>query len=343
MATIYRASRRSIEMNARKVLEMGGGTLLVSLPKEWARRNGVEKGDTLDVSEFSGRGLIVRPVEDMEDKPKEFVVGYPGEDFAQVANDVTGAYLLGYDTIKIEGERRISREDREKLKETIGRLIGLEIMEEDSKKMTLQFLIEPSAIVPEKTVRRMSGILDGMLRDAAEALAEGDQKLMAMVSERDDEVDRLYFLLVRATRAAVTRPDVTQRYGLSPVDLLDYRVLASFLESIGDAVSEFSRKLQASKIPRHLLAEYASCALELCEMNELATQAFISRRAGRPRSINSKVSAMAQDVAEKLAVSASAQAGQGATVAEILGTLLRVSRLLVDVSDLAVIAQPVFE
>ncbi len=328
-------------MNARKVLEMGGGTLLVSLPKEWARRNGVEKGDTLDVSEFSGRGLVVRPVGDVEDKPKEFVVGYPGEDFGQVANDVTGAYLLGFDTIRVEGNRRISREDRERLKETIGRLIGLEIMEEDSKNMTLQFLIEPSAIVPEKTVRRMSGILDGMLRDAADALTDGDQKLLGMVSERDDEVDRLYFLLVRATRAAVTRPDVTQRYGLSPVDLLDYRVLASFLESIGDAVSEFSRKLQTGTIPKRLLADYAWCAIKLCEMNGLATQAFISRRAGRPRSINSKVSAMAQEIADKLADSANAHPGQGAVAAEIIGSLQRVSRLLVDVSDLAVIAQPV--
>ena len=315
---------------------MGGGTLLVSLPKEWARRNGVEKGDTLDVAEISGRGLMVRPVEDIEDKPKESVVAYPGEDFGQVANGVTGAYLLGYDIIRVEGDRTISREDRGRLKETIGRLVGLEIMEEDSKRMTLQFLIEPSVIVPEKIVRRMSGILDGMLRDMAEALPRWDQKLLSLVSERDDEVDRLYFLLVRATRAAVTRPDVTERYGLSPVDLLDYRVLASFLESIGDAVSEFSRKVQATRLPRKLLLEYASCLLELREMNELATQAFISRRAGRPRSINSKVSAMAQDIADRLSAPTSAQAG----AAETLGALERVSRLLVDVSDLAVIARP---
>ncbi len=320
---------------------MGGGTLLVSLPKDWARRNGIGKGDTLDVSEFSGRSLIVRPVQDMEDKPREFIVGYPGEDFGQVANDVTGAYLLGYDTIKVQGKRRVSTEDREKLKETIRRLIGLEIMEEDSKKMTLQFLIEPSVIVPEKTVRRMSGILEGMLRDMSEALTEGDGKLMALVSERDDEVDRLYFLLVRATRAAVTRPDVTQRYGLTSVDLLDYRVLASFLESIGDAVSEFSRLAQSGSVPRQLLGEYSACALKLAEMNDLATQAFLSRRAGRPRSVNSKVSEMARTMTSQIAGLANVEGGRTAVATGINSAVQRVSALIVDVSDLAVIAQPV--
>ena len=328
-------------MNARKVLEMGGGTLLVSLPKEWARKNGVKKGGTLDVSELSARKLIVRPIGDVEDKPREVVVEYPTEDFSQVLNDVTGAYLLGYDVIRIEGKKVISREDRGKLKSTMGRLVGLEIMDEDAKRITVQFLLESSAIVPEKIVRRMSGLLEGMLRDTAEALAKGDGKLLALVGERDDEVDRLYFLLVRATRAAILRPDVAEGYGLSPVDLLDYRVLASFLESVGDAVMELSKKLRDSKVPRALSREYASCVTKLKEMNDLATQAFISRRAGRPRTINTEVNALAQEMSGRLTEIAELPAAQKAGVAEILGSLERVSKLLVDVSDLAVITQPV--
>ena len=328
-------------MNPRKVLEMGGGTLLISLPKEWTRKNGIRKGGTLDVTELSGRKLIVRPIGDAEDKPREFIVEYPGEDFSQVTNDVTGAYLLGYDIIRVQGKRTISREDRAKLKATIARLVGLEIMDEDSRRMTVQFLLASSAIVPEKLVRRMSGLLEGMLRDTAEALAKGDSKLLTLVAERDDEVDRLYFLLVRATRAAVTRPDVAEEYGLSPVDLVDYRVLASFLESVGDAVTELSRKLNEGRDSKQLFHEYATCVMKLNEMNDLATQAFISRRAGRPRSINMKVNALAKEMSERLAAISKLPAAEGTAVAEVLGSLERVSKLLVDVSDLAVITQPV--
>jgi len=326
-------------LNARKVLEMGGGTLLVSLPKEWTRKNGVKKGGTLDVAEISARKLIVTPIGQAEEKPREYVVEYPGEDFGQVTNDVTGAYLLGYDIIRVVGKKTISREDRGKLKATMARLVGLEIMDEDSKRITVQFLLESSAIVPEKIVRRMSGLLDGMFRDTTEALEKGDNRLLSLVAERDDEVDRLYFLLVRATRAAVTRPDVAEGYGLTPVDLLDYRVLASFLESIGDAVTELSKKL-GSHEGREIAEKSAECISRLKEMNDLSTQAFISRRAGRPRSINLKVNSLAQEISSILGEMAKLQS-DATTVAEIIGSLDRVSKLLVDVSDLAVITQPV--
>jgi len=326
-------------MNTRKVLEMGGGTLLISLPKDWAKRNGVKKGATVAVDELSARKLIVRPIEDVAEKPREITVEYPGEDLSEVMNDITGAYLLGFDVIRVVGKKVISREDRARMKSTIARLVGLEIMDEDSKMVTVQFLLESSAIIPERIVRRMSSILDGMLRDMAEGLTKRDSKLLALVAERDDEVDRLYFLLVRAIRAAIMRPELAESYGLSPVDVLDYRVLASFLESVGDAVAELSKTLHYSKIPRQLSREFATCVFRLNQMKDLATQAFISRRAGRPRPINLTVANLANEMSQDLGRIAQLPAAQGASVAEGLGSLDRVSKLLVDVSDLAVITR----
>jgi len=301
----------------------------------------VKKGATVAVEELSARKLIVRPIEDVADEPREIDVEYPGEDLSEVMNDVTGAYLLGFDVIRIVGKKVISREDRARLKATIARLVGLEIMDEDSKRVTVQFLLESSAIIPEKIVRRMSSILDGMLKDIAEGLTKGDAKLLALVAERDDEVDRLYFLLVRAIRATIMRPEIAESYGLSPVDVLDYRVLASFLESVGDAVAELSKKLQYSRASRQLCREFAACVSRLKQMNDLATQAFISRRAGRPRSTKMTIDTMAQEMSQDLGRIAQFPVAQGASVAETLGSLERVSKLLVDVSDLAVITQPV--
>ena len=328
-------------MPARKAIEMGEGTILVSLPKSWVKRNGIKKGDDISVEELSAGKILVKPLERGEEVPKAIEIEYPGDDFGQVTNDVTGAYLLGFDVIRVVGSRVITREDRAGIKATIGRLVGLEIMDEDSKKITTQFLLEPTAIVPEKVVRRMSGLLDGMLKDTAEALAKGDDKLLGLVGERDDEVDRLYFLLVRATRAAIVRPEVAEGYRLSAVDLLDYRVMASFLESVGDAVGELSHKFQEGTVSKAMAREYAGCVNRLMSMNDLATQAFISRRAGRQRSINRQVSALADEVTSSLAAIAKLPTGDGARTAETLASLERVSKLLVDVSDLAMITQQV--
>jgi phosphate uptake regulator len=328
-------------MPARKAIEMGKGTILVSLPKEWVKKNGIKKGADISVEELSARKLMIMPFTDREEEQKEILIGYDGEDFGRVSNDITGAYLLGYDLIRVAGSRVISREDRQMIKEAMGRLVGLEILDEDSKKITLQFLLEPTAITPEKIVRRMSGLLDGMLKDTAEALSKGDSKLMALVSERDDEVDRLYFLLVRATRAAIVRPEVAEGYGLTPVDLLDYRVLATFLESVGDAVTELSRKFRHGAGSKQVGREYAKYVTKLKEMNELATQGFLSRRAGRPRTVNTRMNSLAQEVTAGLAEIAKAPSRDPVSVAETVASLERVSRLLVDVSDLAVITQQV--
>ena len=328
-------------MPSRKAIEMGKGTILVSLPKEWIRKNGIKKGAEFSVEELSPRKLLVSPREGAEDEQREIVIDYPGDDIGEAANDLTGAYLLGFDKIRIVGAKTITREDRAGIKAALGRLVGLEILDEDSRKISMQFLLEERAIIPETLVRRMSGLLDGMLKDVAEALVRGDGKLLTLVGERDDEVDRLYFLLVRATRAAVVRPEVAARYGLSPVDLLDYRVLASFLESIGDAVSELSRKLLLGRGSKRASKEYAACVLKLKKMNELATQGFISRRAGRPRTISKQVSAMSREISESIALVAKKADADGAATAETLASLERVSSLLVDVSDLAVITKQV--
>src|SRR5208282_5568284 len=132
-------------VDTRKVLEMGGGTVLISLPKSWAKKNGVVRGSSVAVEVLSGRRLMVRPIGEKAGRQdeNEVVIEYPRESLSYVTNDVTGAYLMGSKAIRIEGKRVISREDRGRLKGAVTRLVGLEIVDEDAKSMTMQFLPDP--------------------------------------------------------------------------------------------------------------------------------------------------------------------------------------------------------
>lgn len=328
-------------MHARKVLEMGGGTFLVSLPKQWARKNGISKGDTLAVEEISGHKLLVHPIDESGEKPREFEIEFEGRDLRQVVNDLTGAYLLGHELIRIGGRRVIQRQDRATLKETIGRLVGLEIMDEDSKHITVQFLLESSVLDPQRIVRRMSGILEGMMRDTAEAVRKSDKTLLSLVEERDDEIDRLYFLLVRTIRSATIHPELAERYGLESVDVLDYRVLASFLESAGDATAELSKKLQGMKIGKRVSLEFSQCILMLTELDDLAIQSFLTRTAGRSAVTYSKIADVSNRISEELGRIAQSSGAEGYLLVEALGTFERISKLLIDISDLAMTTRSV--
>jgi phosphate uptake regulator len=250
-------------------------------------------------------------------------------------NDITGAYLIGNNTIKIEGSQTISREDRDQVKAVIRRLVGLEIMDEDSRSITLQFLPEPSTLDPEKIVRRMGSLTRGMLRDAREALATEDRKTMALIAERDDEVDRLYFLLVRAIRTATIDTEISERYNLSPVECLDYRVLASFIEGVGDTVAEFSGRA-SEELPGPTAAKEIGEVLKILEeMEETSVRIFLGREGGQNRKGYLQVDGMHREVITRLR--GIAQEGNISTraVVDLLGMLERISKAFVDISDLS--------
>ncbi|MGA2200004.1 MAG: phosphate uptake regulator PhoU, partial [Nitrososphaerales archaeon] len=249
--------------------------------------------------------------------------------------DITGAYLIGNDIIKIEGSQTISREDREKMKAAIRRLVGLEIMDEDSKSLTIQFLPEPSTLDPEKIVRRMGSLTRGMLRDAREALTSEDRKMMSLIAERDDEVDRLYFLIVRAIRTATIDVEVARRYNLSPVECLDYRVLASFIEGLGDSIAEFSARASEELPESQAAGEIGQVVKILEEMEETSVRNFLGRKSGQSRRGYLQINAMHQEVTAQLR--RIAQGGRISTRAmlDLVSLLERISKAFVDISDLS--------
>jgi len=312
-----------------------GGSFLISIPKDWAKRNGVSKGDTVVVEELSERRLVIRPIEQSEGAPKEVEVDYPREDLTYVINDVTAAYLLGYDIIRVQGRTVMTREDRERLKSTIGRLIGLEIIDEDSKKMTLQFLLEPTGLTPERIAKRMIGIIEGMIKDTGDGVATRDPKVLALVAERDDELDRLYFLLVRAVRTAAMDQDVAQRFALTPVEILDYRVLASFLESVGDTIAELSKKLAEELPSKDVAGDLVGSLKKLETMESLSMQSFLARKVSRTRGAYLQMASLSNEVSELSTRIARRPEAKGGNTVELVGLLERASSLFVDISDLS--------
>ncbi len=314
---------------------MGGGTVLISLPKGWAKKNGIIKGATIAVEEISPRRLLVHPIESPGDRSREVTIDYPRENLAYVLNEITGAYLLGYDTIRIAGKQVITREDRDRLKGMISRLVGLEIMDEDAKSVTTQFLPEPSILDPEKIVRRMASLTQGMLRDTRDGLVEGDQKLLSLVSERDDEVDRLYFLLVRAIRTATIDTQVAERFHLAPVECLDYRVLASFLESLGDTVAELSRRALGELPKREIGKKFAAMFSKLEQMEDLAIRSFLSRRTSQAHGTYMELEAMEREILELTSSTAQMEGISTKAMLDLLSLVERMSKTFRDIFDLA--------
>lgn len=226
---------------ARRLQRIGSSSL-VSLPNEWIKSNSLDKGSTVVMEVGKDNSIIVYPTE-TEEEAKEIVIQYPSKYKEAIVNEITGAYLLGYDVIKVKGKEQISYNDREMIKEVIGKMVGMEIVDEDASNITAQFLLDASTLDPAKILYRMSSIVSGMYKDTLASLSDRDPNLLKIITRRDDEVDRQYFLLVRLIRSMIMDPKLASKVGLSNIDILDFRIAANLFEGAGDATVELAKAI----------------------------------------------------------------------------------------------------
>jgi len=238
-------------MEVRRVQRTSDGTCFVTLPKSWVTLHAIEKGSLLTFSEGKDSKLTVG-VYSEKDKPSRTITFMATQ---TLDRGIEEKYLLGYDLIQIESKQAMDSQLRDKAKSVLKMLVGLEIVEEDAHKIVIQCLIEPALLAPEKVIRRLHFLTKGMEEDAVVAFVSSNAKLAATVVERDEEVDRLYFLLVRMVRAALTDLSIAERIHANPVDCLDYRLLSSLIEHFGDYAASVAQNVPAekSRIPAPLV------------------------------------------------------------------------------------------
>src|SRR6266851_7925219 len=100
--------------------------------------------------------------------------------------------------------------------------------------MVLQCLLEPSLLVPERILSRLGMLSMPMELYATDAFVNSNMERAKGIIERDEEVDRWYFLLVRLVRAAISDTYLLEKMKVSSVDCLDFRLLGSYIETFAD-------------------------------------------------------------------------------------------------------------
>ena len=93
---------------------------------------------------------------------------------------------------------------------------------------------------PEKILQRNHASAARMIRDASSSFINLDTDLAKNVIERDVENNKFYFLLVRILRTIIQNPRLSEKFGITPIECLDYRLAASIIEAIGDVCVQMS-------------------------------------------------------------------------------------------------------
>jgi len=255
-------------------LQKIGSSILVSLPKEWVDANELSKSALVELE--TGQNTLTINLNTENRPSKEVVISYPLPKEENIVADITGAYLLGFDVINIKGKTAIPIEDRENIRNSMRRLVGMEIVDEDTLNVNVQFLLDATTLNPKKILRRMASIALGMFNETVEGLISTDRSNLETLSNRDDEINRQYFLLVRLIRSTMVDRKLSSTYNLENIDILDYRIAANLLERAGDTIVELANSILNTSIPKNHLKKLYNLAKEIETIHKKSIDSFIN-------------------------------------------------------------------
>lgn len=213
----------------RKVQLTGGSSYTVSIPKEWAIDQDIDSETTVECFVREEALVITNPQEgDLQERVVE--IGAHDRVPGELVQAIVGAYVAG--ASKIVCTDMGDREDRQRIRETVNGLVGLEIQEETPSHIIAQTMLDVGALSPEQTIRQMRMTALEMHHGAIEALRAGDHEAANLVRRRDDEVDRLFGVIAREFHRTLDEPVLpTGQYG---VTAFDYYTVGRQIERIAD-------------------------------------------------------------------------------------------------------------
>ena len=242
-------------MHARKLVKAGAASHTISLPKSWLEKNMLKKGDTLFIIEKSDSELAITPKTGEEKaRKKEITIDIENKGLGSIQREITSAYVNNYSKIHLSG-KNIS-DKAKSIRNVLHHFVALEVDEQTSSKISAKDLLNLKEISIEKTIRRMDMTLRSIIKDSIKEI--GNKKITESIEQRDDDVNRLYFLLFRLLKSALNSQKIATSLGITNNDVLSIWYLTVNIENIADnakTISALADKINDKPLLREAYAE----------------------------------------------------------------------------------------
>lgn len=217
-------------MDTRKVQRTGKSTFIVSLPKNWATKNGVQAGSIIYITQSDNGALMLSTDRSEKDLRARLDIGDKSGE--PLVRDIIGCYVGGYRTIEVVSGHMSSTQKKD-LHQIVNKLIGPEILEETINKVVIQDLLSSEELQAERALKRIRTVVKSMIQDSISALLNCNKELAIDVIQRDNDVDRLNLLISRQFTEILRSGSVKQET-LNSITAFTYMQAASNLERIAD-------------------------------------------------------------------------------------------------------------
>jgi phosphate uptake regulator len=228
-------------MEGRKLQLTGGSTYVVSLPKRWVTEAGLKAGDTVFIEPQGDGAVLIRAHPAEKPVARRMLFEEKGEERRDhLLRKLIGAYITGFGFIEIKFKPEAGPFVRRVARDFCRMVIGPEIIEESRNSIVIQDLSDTAELSPEKCLRRMHLTVRAMHEDALEALRTQDESLARDVAQRDQDVDRLYWMVAKQYNLSHS-PGGPVLDAAGKAEMHNYRLIAKLFERIGDHAERIAR------------------------------------------------------------------------------------------------------
>jgi len=219
------------------------------------------------------------------------------------------------------------------------RLVGMEIVEEDSTNVNVQFLLDATTLDPRKILKRMNSITIGMYNDTLETLVSSDKSALQAIPNRDDEIDRQYFLLVRLIRSTLIDKKLANALNLENIDILDYRIAANLIETAGDTIVDFANSIKNTSLNKTDLKKIYDLGKETETIHKKSIDAFVDNN----RSLAIEAIMLYRKSQQRISNLRSSLEQKKQTPIDFLDHVYTIERITRSWSDISDLVKPVYK
>jgi len=224
----------------RKVIQIAGSTQLISLPRKWAQKFDIKKGDELEVSEQSNK-LVISTEKELG--MNQITIDVKNLNPRMIKWVLTAVHKAGYDEVEILFEDpSIFDIIQERLRE----LLGYMVIEHSKKRCLVKSISQGIEQEFDSTLRRAFLVTLSMAESALEMLRKGDNPHLKDITSLESTNNQLTNFCHR----------ILNKRGYKDAKKTTYLyVIIMFLESIADSYKDICLYLSRPENAKYVVSK----------------------------------------------------------------------------------------
>ncbi|MDZ7849688.1 MAG: hypothetical protein U5K70_02345 [Halodesulfurarchaeum sp.] len=225
-------------MEKRKLQEVGGGTITVSLPHSWAEKHDVSAGTEVFVRSHLDGSLELWVTE-----PTVGAFGtltLEGKDAGTATDVVRAAFEAGYERVVLNDPDSRGEIERGELDTVIRELAGVEITEEPDGKIVIEEVLDATKVSIPQSLRHIHYGLSRLQKRTHEMFENRSRGIEPMI-DRNGEIRRGVRRIERHFTRALRDPAEMDALGEPRYRLYHYTRIAQLFERAAQQLLELAR------------------------------------------------------------------------------------------------------